>query len=233
MTRAVCYCREHVDPDLLASAELYATDEDSLAEIHAEAPDLRLELREEQTDPLQALIARGELDVGVLALPVSGDGFEEHVLFYEPFVLAAPRGHALDRPGPVTAQEIEGHQLLLMTEGHCFRDHALAACAEAGAIGRADLTATSLTTLIMMVQGGLGATLLPASALSSIPVGPQLALRSFSSPPTRAIGLRWRRTSPRGESYRALGTLMVEHLLRRPLSAEVQGPAPVFCVADA
>ena len=85
----------------------------------------------------------------------------------------------------------------------------------------------------MMVQGGLGATLLPASALSSIPVGPQLALRSFSSPPTRAIGLRWRRTSPRGESYRALGTLMVEHLLRRPLSAEVQGPAPVFCVADA
>ena len=91
-----------------------------LAEIHAEAPDLRLELREEQTDPLQALIARGELDVGVLALPVSGDGFEEHVLFYEPFVLAAPRGHALDRLGPVTAQELEGYQLLLMTEGTAF-----------------------------------------------------------------------------------------------------------------
>lgn len=208
-----------------------------LGDVSRSWPELRLRLLEDKTEVLVDRLRRGELDVAVLALPVAGEDLTEEVLFEEPFVLAAPHGHPLALPQPARAAELRGHRLLLMDEGHCFRDHALDVCHATGADGDPAIVATSLTTLMMMVQGGLGATLLPASALTALPGGEGMVLRSFVAEgaqptPSRAIGLRWRPTSPRAAAFRRLGARMVAHVTRlgQQMPAGVFGGAPGFRV---
>lgn len=197
-------------------------------------PELQLVLREDKTESLLSAVRQGDLDVAVLALPVAGDDLAEAALFDEPFVLAAPPGHPLAQPRPVDAAELAGHALLLMAEGHCFRDHALEVCHAVGAGADPNVVATSLTTLMLMVQGGLGATLLPASALTALPAGGAFVLRAFAAEPgpRRAVGLRWRPTSPRTDAFRALGRAMREHVsqLNARLPDTVHGPRPAFVV---
>jgi LysR family hydrogen peroxide-inducible transcriptional activator len=146
----------------------------------------------------------------LLALPYRADEFEFENLFEDPFVLAFPLGHPLaDRSSVLSALAFED-DLLLLEEGHCLRDHALAACQLSTVPGgRQDrLLATSLATLVQMVAGGLGVTLLPHMALDcGILAGTGLVCRSLGNDaPTRTIGLAWRASSPRKAEFRLLGT---------------------------
>jgi len=109
----------------------------------------------------------------------------------------------------VRESALAGEALLLLEDGHCLRDQALAVCEQAGARESEGVRAASLSTLVQMVAGGLGVTLLPSSALATEARGRSVAVRPFRAPaPSREIGLAWRRSSPRGEEFRALGALL-------------------------
>jgi LysR family hydrogen peroxide-inducible transcriptional activator len=181
-------------------------------------PKLQLFLREEQTAPLLAKLAAGELDVVLLALPYDTDSeIETLELSDDPFWVVYPPGHPtpgrIVRPG-----DIEFENLLLLEDGHCLRDQALAACRLEGARGSNAFQGTSLPTLVQMVANGLGVTLLPQMALDGGMLrGLGLDVRPLSGKPnSRKIGLAWRRTSARKETFRTLGSA---------LKAELQRPA--------
>jgi LysR family hydrogen peroxide-inducible transcriptional activator len=160
-------------------------------------PRLRLQLAEEKTEDILRLLRRGELDAGVLALPVSGEGMEMEVLFEEPFVLALPGGHPLVRQGDVSIHDLQGAELLLLEEGHCLRDHALEVCALADAHERVDFHATSMETLRQMVAADVGITLMPLLAVKPpIAETPNIVLRRFAGQaPSRTIAMVWRGSS--------------------------------------
>lgn len=181
-------------------------------------PKLRLILREDRTERIVDQLVDAELDLLLLALPIERSDVEAFSIFREPFVLVAPRDHPLGRGrGPVTQADLAEHDVLLLEDGHCLRDQALTVCRDAGARESGALRATSLTTLVQMVIGGLGITLLPASALDvQLRGDPQVVVRRFRAPvPGREIGLLWRRTSPRGEEFSALGRLLKAHAPKR------------------
>lgn len=171
-------------------------------------PELRLMLREEQTARLVAELRGGTLDLILVALPTQEAGLVELPLFEEPFWLVAPTGHALLRGrGPLSEELLEGHEVLLLEDGHCLRDQALSICQRAGAHEAGGLQATSLTTLSQMVANGLGVSLLPERALAQ-EVTPErgLAARPFRAPPPRrSVGLAWRQGAAREAEYRLLG----------------------------
>lgn len=167
-------------------------------------PDLELLLFEEKTEVVVQQLLEGDLDVGVLALPVAGAG-NLHVepLFTEDFLLAVPADHPLAAlPEPVGVGSLAGERVLLLEEGHCLRDQALEVCHLGGASERAEFRATSLETLRHMVAAGVGITLLPELSVRP-PVAPSadLCLLRFAAPaPHRDIAMLWRDTSV----YRAL-----------------------------
>ncbi len=176
-------------------------------------PELVLYLHEDQTAKLVAALAEGRLDVLLLALPIARRDVETRPIFREPFLLAAPRDHRLARGrGGVRQQELDGEPVLLLEDGHCLRDQALDVCRRAGARESEQVRATSLTTLVQMVAGGLGVTLLPASAVAAEIRGREVTVRPFRAPaPSREIGLAWRRTSARAEEFALLGDLLRRH----------------------
>ena len=96
-------------------------------------PELRLQLAEEKTEDILNMLDQGRLDAGLLALPVEEHGMEMEVLFVEPFVTAMPSSHPLAEKQVIKVKDLEGEELLLLEEGHCLREHALAVCALAGA----------------------------------------------------------------------------------------------------
>lgn len=180
-------------------------------------PSLRLYLREDLTARLLERLGNGDLDLVLLALPYRADEFEFESLFDDPFLLACPPGHPLasNGSGPVSLDSED--DLLLLEEGHCLREHALAACHLSMAPGRPGggqerLLATSLSTLVQMVACGLGVTLLPRMALDSgILAGTDLVSRSLGSDaPARTIGLAWRASSPRKAEFRLLGQTILK-----------------------
>jgi LysR family hydrogen peroxide-inducible transcriptional activator len=191
-----------------------------LPRVRANWPSLRLFLHEDRTARLLAALAEGRLDLVLLALPLDRPDVESLPIFAEPFVLAAPPGHPLARGrGPVGESELAREPVLLLEDGHCLRDQALAVCEQAGAREAEGVRAASLNTLVQMVAGGLGVTLLPASAVATEARGRAVAVRPFRAPaPSREIGLAWRRTSPRAEEFRQLGALL------RKLARERRGP---------
>jgi len=175
-------------------------------------PQLRLYLREDLTARLLERLGNGDLDLVLLALPYRADEFEFETLFEDPFVLACPPGHPLAESATIPSPRAIEEDLLLLEEGHCLREHALAACHLSMAPGKPGgwqerLLATSLTTLVQMVAGGLGVTLLPEMALDSgILAGTDLVSRSLGvDAPARTIGLGWRASSPRKAEFRLLG----------------------------
>jgi LysR family hydrogen peroxide-inducible transcriptional activator len=160
-------------------------------------PNLRLQLAEEKTEDILRMLRQGQLDAGVLALPVSGDGMEIAILFEEPFVLALPEGHPLAERKTITMQDLRGAELLLLEEGHCLRDHALEVCALADAHERVDFHATSMETLRQMVAAEVGITLMPLLAVKP-PIAPtrNVVIRRFGEPvPKRTIAMVWRSSS--------------------------------------
>ncbi|MCP4805359.1 MAG: LysR family transcriptional regulator [Proteobacteria bacterium] len=167
-------------------------------------PDLRLRLVELQTDELLEALVAGEIDIGLLATPWPPHGVlvERHVLDDE-LLVALPPDHPLRSRASVRADELEESSLLLLREGHCLRNHALAACS---ADPDTALEATSLATLVAMVQGGLGPALVPAMARERDLQG--LDLVRLSPPASRGVALWWRPGSARGSLFERLAELL-------------------------
>jgi len=175
-------------------------------------PRLRLYLREELTGHLLEKLEGGELDVALIALPYGVGSAEVMRLFEDRFALACPRNHRLAQAPAVRARDLAGEPLLLLEEGHCLRGHALSAChlprrSPAGTV----LEATSLHTLVQMVEGGLGVTLLPELAVrGGILRGTSLVTRLLAEPAeAREIALVWRRGTQRQPEFRMLGEALI------------------------
>ncbi|HXO65984.1 MAG TPA: LysR substrate-binding domain-containing protein [Steroidobacteraceae bacterium] len=176
-------------------------------------PRLELMLYEYQTAPMLEKLHAGELDLGILALPVELGGLEARELYSEPFTVALPEGHALARRPSVRVGDLKGERLLLLEDGHCLRDQALEVCARAGVSDSQDFRATSLETLRQMVATGAGVTLLPElAARGGSGSARGVAIRPFVRPaPVRQVGAVWRRSTARRQSIEALCDLMAEH----------------------
>ena len=179
-------------------------------------PRLKLRLYEYQTAPLLARLHAGELDLGILALPVDLEGLDSRELYEEPFELALPADHPLAAHATVRLADLRHEPLLLLEEGHCLRDQALAVCSRAGLNENADFRATSLETLRQMVASGAGVTLLPELAVSGAYGNARgVAIRPLARPvPTRRIGAVWRRSSARRAAIDAVCQIMVEQRKR-------------------
>jgi LysR family transcriptional regulator, hydrogen peroxide-inducible genes activator len=165
--------------------------------IVAKFPKLELMLFEEKTESILKMLHDGELDAGILALPIHDDTLHAEFLFDEPFLLAVPKSNALAKKKHVTLKDLESEQLLLLDDGHCLRDQALEVCHTAGANERNGFRATSLETLRHMVSANVGMTLLPMLTVQPpTPITPNIALVPFTAPqPHRRIAMVWRRTS--------------------------------------
>jgi LysR family hydrogen peroxide-inducible transcriptional activator len=176
-------------------------------------PALRLEVRETQTKLLLEELSRGELDCLMLALPADGADVETLPLFDDRFLLAVPAGEKLPARGRVGVADVDQSRLILLEEGHCLRDQALAFCATSRRDQPAGLGATSLATVMQMVANGYGVTLLPEVAVDAELHDARVKLLRFAEPQlARTIGLAWRRTSPRRQDFEALGKIVVEAL---------------------
>jgi len=200
-----------------------------LAKLRRLFPDVSFAIQELHTEVLLGHLRSGAIDVGLLARSFDTQGLEGPDLVVEPFVLIAPTGHSLGVAQAIQPLEIEGESLILMADGHCLRDQAIEVCAAAGAPPSTSVTAASVATLVRMVESGLGATLLPASALSSeVRVGQGLVARSFGdSPPGRTLTRQWRATSPNAAWFVEIGEILREHYLGLNDSIpEVAGPKP-------
>ncbi len=164
----------------------------ALAGTHA---GIDIQLRETVTSRLIAELGEGRLDTALVALPVSEPGLTEHPLFEEEFLLVRPRTEAA-RPVP-DAEALREMRLLLLEEGHCFRDQALSFCQIGPTAPREMLEGSSLSTLVQMVGAGIGVTLIPEMAVPVETRSAPVAVARFPSPaPSRRIGMVWRRTSP-------------------------------------
>ncbi|GAA4642192.1 hydrogen peroxide-inducible genes activator [Gordonia humi] len=169
-------------------------------------PDLDLLVIEDQTDRLLAQLRDGSLDAAVLALPANMPGIGEIVMYDEDFLLALPSGHPLAGGKRLSPALLADLPLLLLDEGHCLRDQALDVCQRAGVDPDLQQTrAASLTTAVQCVEGGLGVTLIPATSVGVETASGGLAVAEFARPrPGRRIGLVFRESSGRAESYRSL-----------------------------
>lgn len=178
--------------------------------LHKQLPKLKLMLYEYRTAVLLERLHNGEIDLGILALPVDTDGFEVEDLYEEEFLLALPSDHPLTKKQRVRPDDLPGETLLLLEDGHCLRDQALEVCSRVDVRESQDYRATSLETLRQMVAAGLGVTLLPALAAS----GPfasnrTLVTRSFAQPvPTRTVGAIWRKSSTRLPAIEAVSGII-------------------------
>jgi LysR family transcriptional regulator, hydrogen peroxide-inducible genes activator len=168
--------------------------------LHRALPRVELMLYEYQTAPMLEKLQAGELDMGVLALPVPLAGLASQALYDEPFVLLVPAQHALAAQDAVRKSALGGETLLLLEDGHCLRDQALDVCSRVSVHEMQDFRATSIETLRQMVAAGAGLTLLPALAASGAYASTRGAVvRPFVAPaPVRAIGTVWRKSSVRG-----------------------------------
>ena len=177
--------------------------------VRARCPRLSLVWSEENTAPLLLALREGRLD-GALIARVSGlDDLEQEKIADDDFVLASPRGHPLSKGrGPARIADLEGQTALLLEDGHCLRDQALSLCAR-GHAHEAGFRATSLSTLVQMVLGGAGITLLPEMAVPVENRRGELCVRKFSDPaPKRTVVLAFRKQSARGPALREVAAAM-------------------------
>lgn len=161
-------------------------------------PSLDIRIRETQTEKLIQELEQGRLDTAILALPISEPSFVEVELFKEEFVLVR---NSEDDTKPVPdSNSLREMRLLLLEEGHCFRDQALSFCNIRSGLPREGLEGSSLSTLVQMVGAGIGVTLIPEMAVPVETRSAAVSIARFKNPkPQRTIGMIWRRTSPMGE----------------------------------
>ncbi len=183
--------------------------------LHEAFPRLRLVLREDLTANLTQRLRKHGLDAVLCALPVGEPGLVYEPLFDEPFWVIMPPRHPLADEAEIAESDLAGRDLLLLDEGHCFRDQALAVCGrDPGRPDGDDFRAASLETVREMVGAGLGLSLLPALAVRDrAPAAHRLAARPFRAPsPKRRIGLVWRRGYPRADGLIVLADFIRRHL---------------------
>ncbi len=165
---------------------------ENLTRLH---PELDIHVRETVTPRLIQELAEGRLDTAIVALPVSEPSLTEVALFAENFLLLRP-GEDEGKPAP-TVEMLREMRLLLLEEGHCFRDQALSFCNMQSSPPREVLDASSLSTLVQMVSAGMGVTFIPEMAVAVETRSASVSVARFKDPqPSRTIGMVWRKTSP-------------------------------------
>jgi LysR family hydrogen peroxide-inducible transcriptional activator len=168
--------------------------------------ELVLHVRETQTRVLVEELLEGKIDVVLLALPIKHPDIEQLPLFEDKFLLALPKDRKVSGRVRATKEMVEKDRLLLLEEGHCLRDQALAYCTLKQVDSISTFGASSLSTIVEMVAGGLGITLLPEMCLEIEGRGRDLSLVRFTEPePSRSVGLIWRSTSPRKDDFIEFG----------------------------
>jgi LysR family transcriptional regulator, hydrogen peroxide-inducible genes activator len=162
-------------------------------------PRLRLQMREDLTSRLAEALRARTLDAAVIALPYSAHGVATTPVAEDEFFLLCPEGHPLAGRNNLAPEHLKDEDVLLLEDGHCLREHALSVCRSTPGKRSADVAATSLATLVQMVAGGMGVTLLPKIAADGgAAAGAQVAMRPFAEPVVgRSIGVAWREGSQR------------------------------------
>lgn len=178
-----------------------------IGQLSQEHPTLDVHIRETLTPRLIEELADGKIDTAIVALPVSESAFEEVTIFEEDFVLVRPESDA-KRPVP-SAADLQLMQLLLLEEGHCFRDQALSFCNIRSSMPREGLDGSSLTTLVQLVAAGLGVTLIPQMAVSVEARSTAVSVAQFPVPrPKRKIGMIWRKSSPLSDQFHQIAKIV-------------------------
>ena len=177
-------------------------------------PALELSILEARTSDLLERLRRRQIDLALMASPVASQRTESVAVARDPFVAILPAKHPLAQHQALSASDLIDTPLLLLEEGHCFRDHALDFCTRTDSIAEADVQATSLSTLLSLVELGHGLTIVPSLALPRELAGrSSLTMVPFQSPPpARKLSLFWRQSSPRGEAFHRLGAQMAAHI---------------------
>ncbi|MBS0385172.1 MAG: LysR family transcriptional regulator [Proteobacteria bacterium] len=173
-------------------------------------PELRLKLREDLTARLIDALRARTLDAALIALPYTAQGIATATVAEDEFLFLAPEGHPLAKRNDLSPEHLKHEDVLLLDDGHCLRDHALSVCNLAPGRNTADAGATSLYTLVQMVSGGMGVTLLPKlAAEGGAAAGAKVVLRPFADPVIgRSIGVAWRAGGQREEEARALADVL-------------------------
>jgi LysR family hydrogen peroxide-inducible transcriptional activator len=181
-----------------------------LPSVKAAYPSLKLFIREDLTPRLIAALKAGQIDAAVIALPYDAPGIAHARIGDDEIMAAAPHDHALAAPGPIRPGSLRAEDLILLEDGHCLRDHALAALDIEAPRGDDVFAATSLHTLVQMVGSGLGVSFLPKMAVQAgLADNPSVAIRAFENqadgaPPHREIVVAWRDGSSRAAEARLL-----------------------------
>ena len=177
-----------------------------LPRLRRERPALKLYLREETSAAAMESLHHGRSDCVLLALPFPTGEVEKETIELDALYVAFPKDDPRDPPTEIDPAQIDESRLLLLEDGHCLKEHALAACNRPGLRASATMIGTSLHTLVQMVDNGLGVTMLPEMALDAgILNGTNVVARPLKSAnANREIALVWRKNSPRGDEFRLL-----------------------------
>ncbi|MET8174229.1 hydrogen peroxide-inducible genes activator [Streptomyces clavifer] len=195
--------------------------------VHERYPELDLQVHEEQTSSLLDGLAAGRLDLLLLAVPLGVPGVTELPLFDEDFVLVMEQEHELGGRTDIPREALRGLPLLLLDEGHCLRDQALDICREAGRTEGAPVTTTAagLSTLVQLVAGGLGVTLLPRTAVTvETARNDALTTGYFAEPaPSRRVALAVRTGTARHAEFEEFAAALREAMAALPVRVPGEG----------
>ena len=183
-------------------------------------PQLEIILHEVQTEVMLKKIVEGQLDAGILAVPLEMRGLEQIILYSEPFYVALNNKHPLAKKSKIMKDDLKGETLLLLGEGHCLRGQVLDVCSYAMTKEREDFQATSLETIRHMVSTGIGITLIPQTAIESKNFNQNSPIKyiPFSKPvPARSVGFLFRKTSNRKTCFQNLACL-IQKIIQKEFS---------------
>jgi LysR family hydrogen peroxide-inducible transcriptional activator len=180
-----------------------------IPQLRRAAPGMQLHIQESFTHRLAESLKNGEVDVILIALPFEEPGIATRAVYDEPFLVAVPKGHPWETRKRLSSEELLKESLLLLGEGHCFRDQVLEFCHSVRGRDRSPLARTleggSLETIRQMVATGVGVTVLPATSSDAGGGNDLIRILPFTRPaPTRRVALAWRRSFPRPEAIEAL-----------------------------
>ena len=183
-----------------------------LPQLRSHFPRLQLFLQEDTTQRVYEKLMSGELDLILIAFPYELRNVEKMTLFKDPFLLAYKKGSQFIKTEKITADNLQSESIMLLGDGHCLRDHALSACKIRNRNKVSHFSASSLLTLIEMVEADLGVTYLPEMAKDS-PMLKNTNIKTQAMPKNshREIGLIWRKGSARGKEFKMLGEFIRKH----------------------
>ena len=175
-------------------------------------PNLQLVLHEGMSEELYVMLLQGSLDLLLLALPYEMRGVETVTLFKDPFHIAYNKKTRLLDPDEYQLDKLPDHSILLLQDGHCLRGHSLSACKISNQAKLSPISASSLLTLVQMIDSDMGVSYLPEMALASwMLANTQIATHTMSADSYREIGLAWRKGSNRENDFRLFGEFICEN----------------------